>query len=245
MEIPLFLAMTAAEFQNADTLPAHTAWMACHFSLYGTGISNIPGALPPGSMLILNDRIPIFGHDPQVVAKTLCETAASLKCDCILLDFQRQACDELTNVVQTILKQALCPVAITPLYAENFDCPVLVPPIPPHLSPEEVLSVWKGRELWLELSTEGTEITVTEAGSHHTSLSHCIPEANAHAETELLCHYCITVDDDRIRFQLGRTKEDQAALLRAGQACGATRAVSLWQEMGEKNQSLPEQQALD
>lgn len=79
MEIPLFLAMTAAEFRIAAEIPAHPAWMACHFSAYGTGISNLPRELPAGAMLMLNDRTPICGHDPEDVAKPLCDTAQRLE----------------------------------------------------------------------------------------------------------------------------------------------------------------------
>ena len=52
MAIRPFLAMTAAEIQGTETLPPKTAWMACHFSPYSTGLSNLPKALPPGLSLI-------------------------------------------------------------------------------------------------------------------------------------------------------------------------------------------------
>lgn len=230
MEIPLFLAMTAAEFRGAEVLPEHPAWMACHFSSYGTGLSNIPRTLPPGSMLMLNDRTPICGHDPELVAQTLCDTAQFLKCDSILLDFQRTACAELYEIIGAVLAQASCPVAVSSLYASDFDCPVLVPPIPPHALPAEALAPWDHRELWLELSSEGTQISVTETGSQYTSLPHYLPENNAHWEQELHCHYQIIIEDDQVLFQLGRNEEDQNSLLNAAEALEVTRALRLWQE---------------
>lgn len=230
MEIPLFLAMTAAEFRSAERLPAHIAWMACHFSAYGVGLSNVPGMLPRGSMLMLNDRTPICGHDPVLVAQTLCEAAQVLESDSILLDFQRSGQGELTEVVRAVLDRVECPVGVSALYAEGFDCPVLVPPIPLHMPPEKNLSVWKGRELWLELSTEGTEIVVTEEGSQYAPLSGLVPDEHTHKETELLCHYKITAEDERILFHLYRTLEDQAALVQAAETWGMTRALGLWQE---------------
>lgn len=233
MEIPLFLAMTAAEFRSAEALPAHPVWMACHFSSYGTGLSNIPRGLTPGCMLMLNDRTPICGHDPEDVAKTLCQAADALECDSILLDFQRADCDELTDVVQAVLGRSVRPVGISALYAHSFDCPVLVPPIPPQIIPKEALSVWQGREIWLELSTEGTEIIVTEEGSRYTPLPGFIPHAQAHPEAELCCHYEIQVEEGCIHFHLGRTNEDQAALIGIAKACGTTKALALWQEMKE------------
>jgi hypothetical protein len=63
-----------AEIQNSPHLPERIAWMACHFSAYGKGISNMPTSLPPGAALILNDRMPPFGHDPATVAKELIQT---------------------------------------------------------------------------------------------------------------------------------------------------------------------------
>lgn len=230
MEIPLYLAMTAAEFHAAQALPTKPAWMACHFSPYGTGLSNIPRTLPPGSMLMLNDRIPICDHDPQSVAQTLCDTAKALECGCILLDLQRKPCDGGMDVIRAVLKQAGCPVGVSALYAEEFDCPVLVAPIPTHIAPKEPLSAWEGREIWLELSTEGTQITVTEEGSRYTPLPGFQVISGSHAEAELLCHYKITAEEARILFQIGRTPEDQAALIQAAIGCGVTKAVGLWQE---------------
>jgi len=231
MGIPLFLAMTAAELQNTVDVPSHPAWMACHFSAYGTGLSNIPRRLPPGSMLMLNDRTPICGHDPELVAQTLCDTAQDLECDSILLDFQRKDCNELFKVIGTVLARASCPVGVSTLYAVDFDCPVLIPPIPPQVFPEEALAPWKGRELWLEVSSEGTEIAVTEEGSRYTPLPHHFPRKTAHKDSELHCHYEITVKEDRVLFQLGRTPEDQSTLLNAVKELGVTHALGLWQEM--------------
>ena len=236
MEIPLFLVMTAAELQAAEQLPQHPAWMACHFSPYGTGISNIPKTLPPGAMLMLNDRTPVCRHDPETVAKTLCDAAQSLKCDSILLDFQREGFDELHNIIETVLKNASCPVGVSALYAKSFDCPVLVPSIPIQTLPEDALIPWKGRELWLELSSEGTEIAVTEQGSRYTPLPHYIPGEDAHPEDTLHCHYEITVEDDRILFHLGRTAEDQFSLWKASHSLGVTRALGFWQELNDRTE---------
>lgn len=230
MEIPLFLAMTAAEFQGAEVLPEHPAWMACHFSSYGTGISNIPQALPPGAMLMLNDRTPICGHDPEMVANALCDAAQRLKCDSILLDFQREGFQELTQVIQAVLERASCPVGVSVLYAREVDCPVLLPPIPPHVPPEEALIPWTGRELWLEVSSEGTAICVTPDGSHYASLPCYSPGNTDHYEKELHCHYSIAVAEERIVFQLGRNEEDQRSLINAAKAFGVTQVLRLWQD---------------
>lgn len=231
MEIPLYLTMTAAEVWKAETLPDPLAWMACHFSSYGTGISNVPKELPAGSMLMLNDRIPFCGHDPQQVAQTLCDVAEELKCSRILLDFQRQNYPDLTMVIQAVLEKAHCPVGVSLLYAQDFNCPVLLPPIPPHVPPEEVLMSQKDRELWLELSAEGTEIIVSPEGSRYTSLPYYQPETTAHFEPDLHCHYTITLAENQVRFQLGRTPEDRFSFLQAVSKLGVSCALELWQEI--------------
>ena len=230
MEIPLFLAMTAGEFRRAEQLPEHPAWMACHFSAYGTGLSNLPGKLPAGSMLMLNDRTPISGHAPELVAQQLCAAAEAFSCDCILLDFQRGGSTELAPVITTVLEKAPCPVGVSSLYAGDFNCPVLLPPVPPHVPLADALAPWQDRELWLEVTAEGTEITVTPEGSRYTPLPFYLPPETAHREEELHCHYEITVAENKISFRLGRTEADQNALLAAAHACQITRGVGLWQE---------------
>jgi hypothetical protein len=89
MVLPRYLAQTREEFAVCPSLPEHPAWMACHFSPYGTGLSNLPEALPKGSLLILNDRTPVFGHDPLQVAAQLEESVVRLECSGILLDFSQ------------------------------------------------------------------------------------------------------------------------------------------------------------
>lgn len=87
MAIERYLAMTGAEMASAAALPKKTAWMACHFSPYSTGLCNFPAALPTESLLILNDRTPICGHDPERVCRELKETISKLNCVGLLVDF--------------------------------------------------------------------------------------------------------------------------------------------------------------
>ena len=230
MEIPLFLAMTAGEVSCADTLPPRLAWMACHFSPYGTGLSNIPQSLPKGSMLTLNDRIPPDWHDVDLAASTLTEAAKRLECGSILLDFQRLGNEKTASVVEAVLKQADRPVGVSSCYAEGLSCPVLVPPVPPHLTPEEYLKPWQRREIWLEWSLIGTEIEVTAEGSQYTSLPRFVPSEKAHFDEELGCRYDICVEEDRVVFRLGRVPEDMAGLMENAKKYGVMQWVGLWQE---------------
>ena len=94
MAIRPFLAMTAAEIRGTETLPPKTAWMACHFSPYSTGLSNLPKDLPPGSMVILDDITPIHGHDAEAIAAQLRPRLEEMECSGVLLDFQRPGYEE-------------------------------------------------------------------------------------------------------------------------------------------------------
>ena len=164
MAFVLYLAMTAAEFHTDSPLPCPTAWMACHFSPYGTALSNLPSALPKGSLLILNDRTPVFGHNPERIAQQLAETAEQFECSGILLDFQRPDEDRTGSIAEAIAALPY-PVAVTPQYAEKLDCAVFLPP-PPMTTPLKThLAPWQGRKIWLEAAMEKQCVRVDKTGS--------------------------------------------------------------------------------
>ena len=233
MEIPLFLAMTAAELKSAAPLSEHIAWMACHFSPYHTALSNLPHELPKDSMLMLNDRTPPAGHDPKAVADSLTQTAQALECSCILLDFQRPGNEETASIVEAVLQHSECPVGVSCCYGEKLDCPLLLPPIPPHIDPEEICAPWQGRELWLEMAWEGTQITVSRDGSTYAPLPYYTPDSNSHRDRKLHCHYDISPNTEQIIFRLGRTEDDRQKLLEEVSAMGVTKAIGLWQEWAQ------------
>lgn len=231
MAIPLYLAMTAGEYQACTGVPAHMAWMACHFSSYGTGLSNCPKALPEGAMLILNDRIPILGHDHPLITSQLTELVQSLRCGCVLLDFQRCGTDETKTLVKKITEALPCPVGVSELYAKSADCPVFLPPVPPDVPIREYLRPWQGREVWIDTALDGKIITLTPDGSTCAPLPPCRPPENGHRDGLLHCHYLIDIEENA-RFTLFRTREDLDALLAEAEESGITRAVGLWQELG-------------
>ena len=122
MAIRPFLAMTAAEIRGTEALPPKTAWMACHFSPYSTGLSNLPKALPPGSMVILDDITPIHGHDSETIAAQLRPRLDALKCSGVLLDFQRPGYEE-AELLAGRLSEALPlpPWGVSALYGRGAD----------------------------------------------------------------------------------------------------------------------------
>ena len=105
MALPFYLAMTAGELLEDISKPRDFAFMACHFSPYGTGLTNFPEELPEDSILILNDRTPLRGHDPELIVRQLTDMAENRNLRGILLDLQRpgyKEAAELAAIVPTI-----------------------------------------------------------------------------------------------------------------------------------------------
>ena len=226
MGLPLYLAQTGAEFIVCSPIPEFPAWMACHFSPYGTGLCNLPPEFPEHAMVILNDRIPPQGHDPEYILAQL----AQIPCGCILLDFQREDNGETAKLAQAIVESESRPVGVTPQYGRELNCPVFLPSVPIGIPIQEYLAPWNAREIWLEVAMDRLVYSVTANGSVPSPLSR-IPERGA-KDDDLFCHYRIETFDDRAVFSLWRTREDVEKLLDSAMTLGVTKAVGLWQELG-------------
>ena len=224
MAIRLFLAMTAAEIRGNPALPSKIAWMACHFSPYCTGLSNLPKALKPGSVLTLDDVTPIFHHDPGQIAEQLRERVEALECAGVLLDFQRPGYPEAAELAGILAETLPCPVAVSALYAQGLSCPVFLPPVPHHVPPEAYFAPWQGREIWLEAA-------LTSQGAAFASLPPGQTFPEGFAEERLHCHYTVATESDAARFTLWRTAEDLDTLLAEAERYGVTTAVGLYQEL--------------
>lgn len=232
MAIRPFLAMTAAEMRKNSALPPNVAWMACHFSPYGTGLSNLPRQLPPGALLMVDDITPIHGHDPELVAAQLTSCVEALDCPAVLLDFQRPGIEETSALVKHLSQALPCPVVVSELYGQSGGTsPVLLSPVPPSAPPEEHLQPWQGREIWLELALDGEQITLTEQGADVIPLPFGREFNGGFAEESLHCHYRIEMLDKEARFTLWRTPEDLDHLLEHAEALGIKAAVGLYQEL--------------
>ena len=227
----VYHAMTAAELHHCGQPPEGIAWMACHFSPYGTGLTNIPTSLPPGSLLILNDRTPVKGHDPGRIAGLLQQAVEDLGCRGILLDFERPGCEETAAIVEKIVPLP-CPVCVSHLYARGLDCPVFLPPVPLTKTVEEYLSPWGGREVWMELALSSCAISVTESGSVISPLSLGARAECRNCDMQLFCHYGVIFDQKEAVFTLKRTENDLQNLMKEAEKWGVTNFVGLWQELG-------------
>lgn len=232
MAFPCYLAMTAAEFAQTQALPERVAWMACHFSPYGTGLSNCPERLPKGAMVILNDRTPIHGHEPALIAQQLQEITDRAEASCVLLDLQRPDCPETAAVVQALVQELSCPVGVSDAYAQGLSCPVFLPPPPLDQPLAEHLAPWKGREIWLEAALDAETVTLTQEGPQFTPVSRWKGPETGFQDPALHCHYRVEVQENQIRFTLFRTHEDLEALLGEASALGVTQAIGLFQELG-------------
>ena len=224
----LYLAMTAGEFHSCRDLPSKIAWMACHFSPYGTGLTNLPRKLPPDSLLILNDRTPIRGHDPERILQILSELMNTHKCAGLLLDLQQEGIPEMEVLVHQ-LSALPCPVAVSAPYAPDHTA-IFLPPVPLLIPVGDYLAPWQGRDIWLDAALEALQITVTAAGATTTPLPARDLPALPHYDEELHLHYGLEVSPERSIFTLCRTRQDLSALLDAAKAHGVKNAVGLYQE---------------
>lgn len=227
MGISHYLAMTDGEIADADELPKHLAYMACHFSPYTTGLTQ-PPQLPPQAMLILNDRIPFCGHDYEQIAAVLASWVEKLQLRCLLLDFQRP--DTPKELVKHLVGSSPLPIGVSAAFADNLPCAVFLPPVPPDVSPEEHIKPWTGREIWLDAAVEALQITVDTEGSHRQAVLSQPSQAFPFRDATLCCRYKTQVLPDRAIFTLQRTQEDLQQLLAGVAPLGVTTAVSLYQE---------------
>lgn len=232
MAINRYLAMTAAEIASCGRLPPGLGYMACHFSPSGTGLSDCPDSLPQGAMLILNDCLPVRGHDPKHVTAQLRELVETLQCGSVLLDFERQGSKEAARMAGAIAEGLPCPVGVSAQYARELECAVFLPPVPQDTPLPEHLAPWAGREIWLEAALDSMVITLTPEGASLTRQTFPEDPSPVHYDARLHCHYQIQVGDS-VRFAFRRRPEDLDTLLAEAEALGVRRAVGLYQELGD------------
>lgn len=224
-----YLAMTAAELWRAEKPPEHTAYMACHFSPYGTGLTNRPAFLPTDSMLILNDRTPICSHDPELIATQIVDTVKSLQCGCVLLDFEREGNPETAKLCAQLVRLPIT-VGVSAGYAQELDCPVFLPPPPLNIPLDDHLRSWSGREIWLETAPDACRINVTADGSTVSTIPWDSPPDGSFSDPVLYCSYKAHVTQNCVFFDLYRSAQDITDLLLQAEALGVTKAIGLYQQ---------------
>ena len=231
MPIPCYLAMTGTEFSNAAQLPDKVAWMACHYSCYGTGLSNLPPQLPEGSLVILNDRTPPCRHDPELIVRQLKALYEAIAPFGFLLDLQRPELQENSIIAKAITEALPCPVAVSDLYAKELSGPVFLPPVPVDMPLSDHINSWEGREIWLEVALQTEVFTLTENGCTVTSDEALPLQEPVFEAPALLCRYHWELHDHTAFFTLQRTKKELDTLLQNAE--GVRLAVGLYQQLGQ------------
>lgn len=231
MDFSIYLAFTGAEWAYMNNYGGKAAWMACRFSPSGRGISGVPPALPPGSMLMLTDETPVQDHDPKQVAEEIARAVDTLGCGRVLMDFQREKSEKYCEIVSAVAAAVRCPVGVSELYAREGDFPVLLsaPPLWTPLS--QHLEKWAGREIWLEAVVEDGVVTVTGEGSRYESCPAYLPE-NSLIHQGLHLRYWVQPKGQSALFHLRRDRQQLDALLQEAQALGVQTAVGLYQQLG-------------
>ncbi len=231
MGIGGYLAMTAAEFSHIAHVTS-PAWMSCHFSPWGTGLTNFPQALPQGSMLIVDDSTPPSNHDPLQIARQLTEHCQRLQPDCILLDFQRPRNPKTQEIANVLVTALPCPVGVSQPYAETLSCPVLLECPAPGICLETVAAAYSGRELWLEIAPEGRKLVLTENGCQSLPASLDDLKSPFYYDAETSSNYDWYLESDQAVFHIQRDISCLKKLLIQADTFGVTRAVGLYQQLG-------------
>ncbi len=206
MPFDFFLAQTGAEIHRPLPPEAGRAWMACHFSSSDQGLSNLPQALPEGSMVMVDDFIPAAAHDPQKIAAQLAQVVERCHCHRVLLDFQRPGDARTADIAAAIVAALRCPVGVSEAYAKGLPCPVCLPPLPLHMPLADYIAPWKGRQVWLEVMPQAAVYTVTGEGCKQAECDAQGPFP--HFNEQAFCRYRMEVAEDAIRFTLSRGLEE-------------------------------------
>ena len=233
MGLPLYLAMTAEEIAVWPP-PRRLAYMACHFAPYGSGLYDLPTSLPPDSMLMVDDRVPVWQHDPGEVTRQLKDAVTRLRCSRVLLDFQQPNSPQAAKIARAVVEGLSCPVGVSQTYARELECPVFVCAPKANKPLSSCLVPWEGRKIWLEAAVETRTVTVTKEGAQAEDGPLIPMESPIQKDERLCCSYHIDVTQDQVRFTVSRTREDVARLLAAGEEAGAELAVGLYQQLGTR-----------
>ena len=192
--------------------------------------------VPHSAFLILEDfQIPPAGVLPVVTDHFPLDRPWLLDLcrgrDAVLLDFEEPPSAD----TRKLIRELPCPAAAPPGYADKG--PVFLTPAPLHVPPEKYLFQWKGREIWLEAALQKQVVTITAEGC--TVFPPCTnPDLeDGFFSEELCCRFSQNFSENRAVFTFFDTPETLKIKLARAAELGVTRAVGLFQELGEKHMS--------
>lgn len=211
-----------------STLPAQFAWMACHFDPNGNGIIDLPETLPPGCILILNDKTPYNGHNAERITQQLAECAQRYSIHGLLLDFERPISEALKETVRRLVYALPCPVAcMKNLKIEGLVSVIQMPPILG--TPEEYFHTKKGA--WLELRKQAEKYQIEMDGCKSDSIREPQDElTEGQQETALCVHYHFTVNAENANLTLWRNRQDREIIMELAKQAGIDTIIGLYQE---------------
>lgn len=230
MSIPLYLAMTAADFFRCAEIPPHIAWMSLHFSPSGLGLSNLPAVLPPGSMVILDDQIPWNGHSSEQVCRELRGLLNTRKIHSLLLDFERPPRPETLSLAQRILslcKEIGCSVGLPRSYRTTGEGALFLPPLPCDFPPDKLSS--EADEVWLEVAPTGLTADILP-NQVLLEESAPIPLSGVPVFTDPTLHCCYSSipTSQGVRIRLFDTKETIQRKAPIWEKRGVTRLIGIY-----------------
>ena len=225
MGITQYLAMTEQEL-SAGPPPPCLAYLGCCFS--ASGLGGLPQSLPPGALLILDDRTLPGDRPIPEIGETLQEILVRCSCRGLLLDFERPGIAAQKALAAFLARHLPCPVAAPPEYAPK-GCPVFLPPVSVDCTVEDHLAPWQGREIWLDAGLCGLELNLTPAGV--ISSPAAAPLFQGFYDEALCCRYTIRETPQGFVFHLGRDRACLQKLLARAEPLGVTLSVGLWQEL--------------
>lgn len=231
MAIDCYLAMTPGEVSGCHPLPAKMAWMACHFSASGPGISNLPIFLPEDAILILDDSTPLNDHEISVISREMCHAVEQLGARSVLLDFQRSNVPQVQELAQMLVSALPCPVGVSATYARGLECPVFLPPLPLDQCLQEHLAPWQGREIWLDMAPGCGQYHIGFQGNQYLPLPPDAFPPGPFRDDMLRCRYATAVTGEGVTFSLFRGREELEKLLEDAQNLGVSTAIGLYQEL--------------
>ena len=230
MNLPLYLALTPTELEQVSPAPAKTAWMSCHFSSCGPGLTDIPSELPSDSLLILDDSTPVQGHDPHQILWELEAAVQKLRPAGLVLDLERPDNARTDAIADTLCKASPCPVYVSQNYAHQEERNVFLSAPPLHVPLAQALAPWKNRKVLLEAVPQAQKMILTREGCQILPCD-LQEESFPFWESSLHCTYKIETNEEQAVFTLQRTAAHLSSFLQEAQDLGVQGALGLYQEL--------------